>query len=301
MRPTIPQLETLVAVARTRHFRHAAEELHATQPALSAQVRKLETILGVQLFERDRRHVILTRAGQQAAEAAARLLAALDDLVALAKGSGDPLHGSLRLGVIPTIAPHLLPRACPALRQACPRLQLLVREDTTQALLRQLREGWLDLLLLAIDVPLGQVETLALFDDEFVLALPRGHALAARKSVRLSDLKGEPILLLEDGHCLAQQTQELCRKAGPFTAGDFRATSLPTLVQMVAAGLGVTLIPELAVGDFQKLKDLELRPFAPPAPRRRIGLAWRTSSARGDAFRAIGQVIEASQGEVPRT
>ena len=294
MRPTIPQLETLLAVARTRNFRHAADEVHATQPALSAQVRKLEAILGVQLFERDRRHVILTEAGQRTAEVAARLLADLDELVAVAKGCGDPMHGELRLGVIPTVAPHLLPLACPALRKAFPRLQLLVREDTTQALLRQLRDGALDLLLLAVDVPLGQVETQVLFADTFLLAMPRGHALARKKSLHLTDLAGEQVLLLDEGHCLAQQTQELCRKAGPYTVGDFRATSLSTLVQMVAAGLGVTLLPELALGDFQKLRDLEVRPFAAPAPARRIGLAWRPSSARGACFRALGRVIEAS-------
>ncbi|MBK9387820.1 MAG: hydrogen peroxide-inducible genes activator [Planctomycetes bacterium] len=293
MRPTITQLEYFVAVARRLSFRGAAEEVHATQPAISAQIQKLEAIWKVQLFERDRRRVLLTPIGERLAEASKKLLAELDDLSALTQATKATLQGSLRLGVIPTVAPYVLPRVFDALRDAHPDLALAVREGPTQLLLRMLREGELDLLLLAIDVDLGSVETLALFDDAFLAVLPKKHALARKREVSLEAFSAEDVLLLDEGHCLSLQAQDLCRRAGSSSRFDLRATSLVTLVQLVGAGQGVTLIPEMAQSDLGRTPGIALRAFAKPTPSRRIGLAWRSGSPRAQAFRALGELIEA--------
>jgi LysR family hydrogen peroxide-inducible transcriptional activator len=293
MRPTVTQLEYFVAVARRLSFRGAAEEVHATQPAISAQVQKLEAIWKVQLFERDRRRVILTPIGERLAEASAKLLAELDDLAALTQATKATLQGSLRFGVIPTVAPYVLPRIFEALRSSHADLELSVREGPTQLLLRMLREGELDLLLLAIDVELGTVETLALFDDPFFAVLPKGHALARKREVALEAFAAEEVLLLDEAHCLSLQAQELCRRVGSTSRFDLRATSLVTLVQLVGAGQGVTLIPEMAKGDLGRTPGIVVKPFAAPVPSRRIGLAWRAGSPRAQAFRALGELIEA--------
>ncbi len=293
MRPTITQLEYFVAVARRLSFRGAAEEVYATQPAISAQIQKLEAIWKVQLFERDRRRVILTPIGERLAEASKKLLAELDDLSALTQATKTTLQGSLRLGVIPTVAPYVLPRVFETLRTAHKDLALAVREGPTQLLLRMLREGELDLLLLAIDVELGSVETQALFEDAFLAVLPAKHALARKREVSLEAFAAEDVLLLDEGHCLSLQAQDLCRRAGSHSRFDLRATSLVTLVQLVAAGQGVTLIPEMAQSDLKRTPGIALRPFAKLTPSRRIGLAWRAGSPRAQAFRALGELIEA--------
>ena len=200
MRPTVRQLEYLVALGATLHFRRAAEVAHVSQPGLSAQIRALEDTLGVKLFERDRRHVLLTPAGAEAVERARAVLAALDDLVAAAGARSAPLTGTLRLGAIPTVGPYLLPEILPALRKEYPELRPLIREDHTDRLIAMLDAGELDVLLLALEADLGDAETEALFEDPFYLVVDASHPLASRKRVRLDDLDGLSTLMLQDGH-----------------------------------------------------------------------------------------------------
>lgn len=200
MRPTLRQLEYLVALSETLSFRRAADATHVSQPGLSAQIRELETTLGVRLFERNRRRVLATPAGEEAARRAREVLAHVDDLIDATSLHRNPLTGSLRLGVIPTVSPYLLPRALPAVRERHPDLRLLLAEDQTPRLVERLADGALDVLLLALETDLGDSDTLPLFRDPFVLVVPSTHSLARRKRVREQDLAGESVLLLEDGH-----------------------------------------------------------------------------------------------------
>ena len=199
-RPTLRQLEYLSAIADTLSFRQAAEACHVSQPALSTQIQQLERLLGTRLFERDRRSVLPTEAGERAAERARHILAAVDELIAAAQAHREPLSGTLKLGVIPTIAPFLLPRALPRVRARYPALRLWIREEPTARLLQALAAGSMDVLLLALETELGSVRTHPLFEDPFLLAVPPGHRLAGRKRVREADLFDESVLLLEDGH-----------------------------------------------------------------------------------------------------
>jgi LysR family hydrogen peroxide-inducible transcriptional activator len=292
-RPSLRQLEYLVALADARHFGRAARACAVTQPALSAQILALEERLGLRLFERSRRGVAPTRAGQPIVERARLALRAVDDLVEAARQGREPLSGPLHLGVIPTIAPYLLPRRLPAVRAAFPRLRLFLHEERTERSVARLREGALDLLLLALPVEGDDLESLALFDEPFVLAAPAGHPLAAH-SRRLTQraLAGAELLLLEDGHCLRAQALEVCRQAGARETEEVRAASLGTLVQMVANGLGVTLVPAMAVeAEASRAPGLALRRFAPPAPVRRIGLVWRKASARRPEFERLAPLL----------
>jgi LysR family hydrogen peroxide-inducible transcriptional activator len=295
-RPSVRQLEYAVAVADARHFGRAARACAVSQPALSAQIQALEQALGLRLFERSRRGVTLTRAGERVLARARAALGALDELVAAAAEAREPLTGPLHLGVIPTIAPYLLPRWLPAVRAAHPKLQLFLHEDRTERIVLRLREGALDLLLLALPIEDEAFEALPLFDEPFVLALPAGHRLARgrRRRVRERDLEGERVLLLEDGHCLRDQALAVCRLAGAREAADVRATSLTTLSQMVASGLGVTLLPTSAVAaEVGASDEIVVRRFEDPPPSRHVGLLWRRSSARGSEFRELGALLRA--------
>lgn len=292
VRPTLKQLEYAVALAEHRHFRKAADASFITQPAMSAQIRQLEELLGVDLFERDRRRVLVTRAGDEVARRAQRILADLDDLVEAAQSMGAPLTGPLRLGIIPTVAPYLLPAILPGLRRRYPEMVLYLREEQTVRALGLLEGGGLDVVVLALPVEGSDVETLALFEDPFFLAVPRNHPLAQRKRLREADLAGEEVLLLEDGHCLRDQALAVCHLSGAREKTDFRATSLHTLVQMVSNGLGVTLIPKMAMDtETRRAPGLETHAFARPSPGRTIGLAWRRSSPREEDFRLLGELI----------
>ncbi len=299
VRPTVRQLEYAVAVAEHRSFRKAAAACHVSQPALSAQIAQLERDLGVQLFERDRRRVLITPVGEEVVGRARAALGAIDQLVEGVGLAREPLSGGLRLGVIPTIAPYLLPRVLPTVRARHPKLRLALREDQTARILVDLDTGRLDACLLAVPVP-GDVATATLFREEFLLCAPLGHRLLDKKRLREGDLEDETVLLLEDGHCLRDQALSVCQVAGAREATELRATSLPTLVQMVASGLGVTLLPETAanvlVGGARA--GVGLARFTGPgeAPGRAIGLVWRMSSARGREFRALGELI-AKEGE----
>ncbi|MBL6720378.1 MAG: LysR family transcriptional regulator [Planctomycetes bacterium] len=294
-RPTLRQLEYFVALAERLNFRKAAEACFVSQPTLSAQIAGLEATLGVQLFERDRRGVRLTAAGEALVPGARETLTAADRMGQLARSFGAPLTGPLRLGVIPTVGPYLLPRVLPAVSEAFPDLQVYLREDMTGRLLEQLETGKLDLLLLAIDLDLGSVETLPLFSDPFVLAVPSTDELAGAEAAQLSDLDGRDVLLLDEGHCLREQALPLCTAAGADEMSGFRASSLGTITQMVASGLGVTLLPELAVErEAAAVPNLRVLPFADEGPSRQIGLAWRTSSPREAEYRTLAETLQAA-------
>jgi len=279
--PTLRQLEYIVAVADESTFGGAAAVCNVSQPGLSAQIREAEQILGVRLFERDRRGAVITPAGEEIVARARTLLSSARELVDVARHGARPLVGPFRLGVIPTIAPYLLPASLPAVRSAHPELRLMLREEKTEVLLSLIAKGKVDAALLALDSTIAGVESAPLFDDDFLLAMPTAHRLAGRKRVRESDLEGERVLLLEDGHCLRDQALAVCDRAGADENADFRATSLATLVQMVAGGDGVTLLPAIAVPALAgSASNLVVRPFQTPAPSRSLGLVWRRGSSR---------------------
>jgi LysR family transcriptional regulator, hydrogen peroxide-inducible genes activator len=291
---TLRQLQYAVAVADALSFRKAAERCHVAQPSLSAQLAQLEDALGARLFERDRRRVLLTAAGRELIERARRVLRESDDLVEHARRAGDPLAGTLRVGVIPTLAPYLLPAVSPALRAAFPRLRLLWVEERTQPLVQQLDAGALDAGLLALEADIGDVEREVIGRDPFVLVTPRGHRLARKTGpASASDLNDEDVLLLEEGHCFGEQALAFCSRARAHEL-EFRATSLSTLAQVVAGGAGVTLLPQLAVATEAKRADLHVRPFAQPAPARTVALVWRKRSPLAAPLRQLAATMRAA-------
>ncbi len=286
-------LKYLVALADTGHFGRAAQKSHVSQPTLSAQIKKLEEQLGVSLLERRPRNVALTEVGTRVVARARRILQEADDIAELARESRDPLAGALKVAFIPTLGPYLLPLVTPRIRKQLPKLQLLLYEYQTGALLERLRAGEIDLGVLALGVDVSGLEVLPLHEEAFTLAVPAGHRLAKKSAVRAEDLAGETLLLLEDGHCLREQALDVCSRIDVHEAEDFRATSLETLRQMVVAGLGVTLLPELATqGPFAQAKSVAIRPFAKPAPRRTIGAVWRKSSTRAPAIAAVCEALK---------
>jgi len=284
----LKDLRYLVAVADTRHFGRAAERCFVSQPTLSTQLKKLEEYLGVQLIERQPKRVALTAAGEEIVARARRILEASDEVIALARAHRDPLAGTLRIAMLPTIGPYLLPRVAREIGKALPRLDLRLYEYTTAAMLAKLRAGEIDLGILALPVDLDGLEARELYDETFMVAVPATHPLAKRPTIRVQDLQGETLLLLEDGHCLRDQALAVCSHASMQEKQDFRATSLETLRQMVATGAGVTLLPELAThGAYRHARGVVVRPFAPPAPLRKIGGVWRRTTARHAAIAAV--------------
>jgi LysR family transcriptional regulator, hydrogen peroxide-inducible genes activator len=293
----LKDLRYLVAVADTRHFGRAAEKCFVSQPTLSAQLRKLEEYLGIQLIERRPRRVTLTEAGEDIAQRARSMLEGGDAIVTMALTRRDPLAGQLRLALLPTIGPYLLPQVALKIRKALPRLDLLLYEYQTNALLEHLHNGEIDVGILALPVHGDGLVARELYQEPFVAALPANHRLADRARVRAEDLKGETLLLLEDGHCLRDQALAVCSRSGAQEKQDFRATSIETLRQMVATGAGVTLLPELAsIGGYGNTKGLVVRPFAKPVPTRSIGAVWRKSTARAVAIEAVCDQIQRHSG-----
>lgn len=288
---SLRQLQYAVAVAETLSFRRAAERCRVSQPSLSTQLAQLEGALGVRLFERDRRRVLITEPGRKLLEVVRRVLLDVDDLVDTARRAGDPLAGTLRIGVIPTISPYLLPSATPALRAEYPALTIVWVEDKTEALVRRLHEGTLDAALLALEAELGEVEQAIIASDPFLLATPPGHSLGVRSGpVSTAELRRASVLLLEDGHCLREQVLELCSRAKAHEL-EFRATSLSTLTQMVAGGAGVTLLPALSVPVETRRAKLCLRRFVEPTPHRTVALIWRKRSPRAEALGRLAVTI----------
>jgi len=296
---SIRQLQYVVAVADTLGFRKAAERCAVSQPTLSAQIQQLESVLGVLIFERDKRRVLVTAAGAEIVARARRVLVDAQDLVAAATRARDPFEGTFRVGVIPTIAPYYLPDVTEALASAYPKLRLVFREEKTEDTVRDLEEGTLDVGLVALEADLGELEHAEVFRDRFVLALPTGHPLAKKKRVPEDALAGTEVLLLEDGHCLRAQALAVCAQVGARET-DLRATSLSTLVQMVSRSDGVTLLPELAVAVENRRGQLEIRPFTAPEPYRTIALVWRRGSPFAEAFEKTAATLRAARTSANR-
>jgi LysR family hydrogen peroxide-inducible transcriptional activator len=291
-------LRYLVAVADHRHFGRAAAACYVSQPTLSTQIKKLESYLGVQLVERTNKQVMLTVSGRMIAERARHVLNEVADIVDTARAAGDPMSGDLRLGLIPTIGPYLLPHLVPQLRDVYPRLRPLLYEEQTARLLERLRRGELDAAVMAVPVADDGLLHASLFSEPFYLALPAGHPLTERKVIDIGDLEAEQILLLEEGHCLRDQALDVCNLVGAREDVEFRATSMETLRQMVASGAGMTLLPALAAAANRSVPNaeaIELRPFRPPAPRREMALFWRRGSAREPTIRAVAEAIRELQ------
>lgn len=281
-------LQYFVKLADLRHFSKAAEACFVSQPTLSTQIRKLEEELDVQLVERSPKNIMLTSAGEEIAQRARQVLADIDQIRKVARRSRNPAEGTLRLGIFPTLAPYLLPHVVPGLRQRYPQLRLQLAEEKTEAVLEMLHRGELDAALLALPVPETGLEVEVLFQEPFVLALPSQHALARRARVGLEDLEGSELLLLEEGHCLREHALEVCALAGAHERVDFHATSMETLRQMVAADVGITLLPLLAVKPpIAATENLVVRPFSGGAPSRTIAMVWRGSSALGAFLREL--------------
>jgi LysR family transcriptional regulator, hydrogen peroxide-inducible genes activator len=290
----LKDLKYLVAVADTRHFGRAAARCFVSQPTLSTQLKKLEQYLGLQLVERQPRRVTLTAAGERIVERARRIVEASDEVMEIARSGKDPLSGRLRLALLPTIGPYLLPVVMQKIRKALPRLELMLYEYQTAPMLEHVQAGEIDVGILALPVQGPSLTTRRLYEEPFVVLAPAGHAFAARTSIRPADLAGETLLLLEEGHCLRDQALDVCTRVDVSERQDFRATSIETLRQMVAAGAGITLLPELASrGAYAAARGVVTRPFARPAPVRSVGAVWRRSSARGAAIAALLDVVAA--------
>lgn len=288
----LKDLRYLVALADTRHFGKAATKSHVSQPTLSAQLKKLEDYLGTPLIERQPNNVTLTEMGERVVERARRMLEDSEEIVALAKHSRDPLAGELNLALIPTIGPYLLPLVASKLRKQLPRLKLLLYEYQTGPLLERLKAGAIDIGILALPVEGEGFATRTLYDEPFTVAMPANHPLADHVTVNLKDLAHEKLLLLEDGHCLRDQALEVCSRVGLHEDDNYRATSLETLRQMVAAGHGITLLPGLAAAAAHAdQRSLAVRPFTKPAPKRVVGAVWRKSTTRKPAIDALCQII----------
>lgn len=291
--PTLRQLRYLVAVAKHRHFGRAAADCLVTQSTLSAGIRELETLLGVTLIGRSRRRVTLTPLGEDIGVRARALLRAAEELVDAAQAGGQPLSGLLRLGVIPTIAPYLLPRALPKVRDAFPNLRLYLREEQTARALELLSRARLDAALIALPYDLRGLQSMILGEDRLLVACPAGHRFAKQARVSPDELKGERLLLLEDGHCLRDHALTACRLHSSRANEEFQATSMGTLVQMVASGLGITLLPKMAVEvEANREPGVAVVPLAGNSSARRIALCWLSGSARATEFATLGAALE---------
>ena len=294
MLPTLRQLQYLKLLAQHGSFSRAAEAAHVTQPTLSAGVQELERILGASMVDRNRSGVILTAAGAEAVARAGAILAQAEDLVQACRSAGQPLEGRLRLGVIPTVAPFLLPSALPILRTRFPRLRLFLREDMTQRLIADLKSGLLDATLIALPYDVSGLEWAHVSHDDLLAAFPSGHSLCASPTVSAGALDGENLILLEDGHCLRDHALSACG-LGPQKSTQeegFAATSLATLVQMVGSGLGVTLLPAMAVqAGLARAAQVDVRPLKPDLASREIVVAWRAGSTRATEGRLLAEVF----------
>ena len=289
--PTMKQLQYLVALVDTRHFGRAALRCNITQSTLSAGIRDLETVLGTAVAERSNRRVLITPVGAQIAERAKAVLREAEEVMEVARAGRSPMTGEMRLGVIPTIGPFVLPRVFPALRERFPELTIYLREEQTAPLLARLEDGELDVALIALPYETGDLRIVVIMEDEFLFACNRNHSLAGTGEVSLEALAGEQLMLLEEGHCLRGHTLDVCRTTDRRARAQFEASSLLTMVQMVAAGVGVALIPRLAVdAHITRGTDISLSRLGVPAARQ-IGLAWRKMSLRTKEFRLLADTL----------
>lgn len=295
--PTVKQLQYLVALRRSGHFGKAADACFVTQSTLSAGLRELETLLGVTLVERTRRVVRFTALGEKIADKAVKVLRETEELAEMARTQGRPLHGELRMGVIPTIAPFLLPSMLPRLREQWPELKLYLREETSSAACEALHRGQLDCVLLALPFACGEVDSAALFEDPLYVAYPRGEAPAA-DAVATDEIDENRLLLLEDGHCLKDHALYACNRPDLRAHAEMMGTSLHTLVQMVDNGLGVTFVPEMAIdAGILSGTGVDARPLRSENPYRRIALIWRRSSTREREFQMLADALRRIAGD----
>jgi LysR family hydrogen peroxide-inducible transcriptional activator len=293
MIPSIKQLKYVCAVAEHRHFSKAADACFVTQSTLSAAIQDLESQLGVVIFERSKKSVLITPQGESLLAQARVILRDVEDFVSIARSHEDLLTGELRLGVIPTIGPFLLPSLLSELRKEYSKLKLYLKEELSGVLLQQLQQGKLDLIILAFPYGLPEMESVKLFSDEFLLCLPPGHKLEKSEFVSQQDLQGESLLLLEEGHCLRDHALEACKLSKDDAQIVYQGNSLHTLVQMVANGLGVTLLPQMAVSaDVLGETQLELRHFGEENVSREIGMAWRKSDPRREEYLLLADFIK---------
>lgn len=296
--PTVKQLQYLVALRRFGHFGKAADACFVTQSTLSAGLRELETLLGVTLVERTRRVVRFTALGEKIANKATRVLRETEELAEMARAQGRPLHGELRMGVIPTIAPFLLPTMLPRLRKQWPELKLYLREETSSAACEALHRGQLDCVLLALPFACGEIDSMALFDDPLFVAYPNGEAPEA-PSIEAAEIDEKRLLLLEDGHCLKDHALSACNRPELRAHAAMMGTSLHTLVQMVDNGLGLTFVPGLAIeAGILAGTGIDVKPLRSDHPYRRIALIWRRSSPRESEFRMLGDSLRRISSEL---
>lgn len=289
---TLRQLRYLDAIARHLHFGRAAEDCCVSQPALSMQIKELETDLGVALIERRKSSIALTRQGEEIVSRGRQILNAVGELIEFARHGGRLLTGELRLGVIPTIGPYLLPRILPELKRNFPELELKIRETQTDSIIMELKDGFLDVVLLALPYHDSELSFRELYDDVFLLAVSSDKVRENPNVSASQIIARDELLLLEEGHCLRDQALAYCRAAKQENLSSFGATSLTTLVQMVANGYGVTLVPEMAAPvETARMPNIELIRFPEPQPKRIIGLAWRKSSPRSADYEALGKLL----------
>ncbi|MEP0201955.1 MAG: LysR substrate-binding domain-containing protein [Halioglobus sp.] len=290
--PTLKQLKYLCAVAEHGHFGRAAKACHVSQSTLSAGIIELEEVLGASIVERNNRQVLLSGLGQEVVARAQDILLQAEDLVSLCDASAEPFTGKLRLGVIPTIAPFVLPQLLKRLRSKYPDFQLFIREDLSGHLVDTLHRGEVDVILLALPFPADNVDTMALYEDDFLLASPASNTFTGSAEVKTSQLKGEELLLLEDGHCLRDHALEACKLRDADISIPYQATSLNTIVQMVANGIGITLLPRMAL-DAHILSgtDVSVYEFSEKNVSRTIGLMWRKKTPRQREFHLLGEFI----------
>jgi LysR family hydrogen peroxide-inducible transcriptional activator len=292
--PTLKQLRYLCAVAKHQHFGRAAEAACVSQSTLSAGIQELEESLSASLIERNNRNVLLTNLGQDVVVRAQAILVDIEEMLSLCAAAGEPFTGRMRLGVIPTVAPFILPKLLGSLRREHPNFKLFIREDLSHQLVAGLHAGALDVLLLALPFPTEAVEVMSLITDDFLLASPNGHPLADRAQLATADLQGEDLLLLEDGHCLRDHALEACELRDSQISVPYQATSLATIVQMVANGIGVTLLPEMSVAaGITAGTDIVVTPFQRTGVARQIGLMWRRKTPRAAEYRLLGEKIKA--------
>ncbi|MFT4670795.1 MAG: LysR family hydrogen peroxide-inducible transcriptional activator [Pseudohongiellaceae bacterium] len=292
MIPSIKQLKYICAVAEHRHFSKAAEACFVTQSTLSASIQDLESQLDAVIFERNKKSVLITPLGERLLQQARVVLGDVEDFISIAHSHDEALAGEIRLGVIPTIGPFLLPSLLSELRKQYTKLKLYLREDMSADLVQRLQQGKLDVILLAFPYPLPEIETVSLFKDEFLLCLPPGHPLEKAKQVKQQQLRGESLLLLEEGHCLRDHALEACKLEKAETDIVYQGNSLHTLVQMVANGLGVTLLPAVSItGGVLGNTQLQLKSFGSENVSREIGMAWRKSDPRREEYMLLADFI----------
>jgi LysR family transcriptional regulator, hydrogen peroxide-inducible genes activator len=287
------ELEYLIAVDEERHFNKAAQRCFVSQPTLSGQLKKLEDELGVMLIERNTRQVSMTNVGTVVAQQARQVLKEVKAIKEITQSFEDPMAGELQVGLIPTVAPYLLPIIIPVLKQNFPKLTLWLHEYQTAILLDKLKNAELDVLILALPIQTDEFSEINLFEEAFWLAVPRDQALSKKTNIQLMDLDKQEMLLLAEGHCLRGQALDVCFSAGAIEKNNFRATSLETLRHMVSEGVGMTLLPELSVPKQRKKSDpIHYIPFNAPKPSRHIGMIYRKSSYREETYQKMAQVIK---------